>query len=187
MKKCPSPPLIRPPSRSKQTKKSFVPAAMSYGGLESAASGTACQSAMTLTGRNPNEAAAVSRPWFRDGFRVFWHTGDRPTLLRRFYPQSQRGKTKGHSRPPRWLASCTPRVSHRPTASAPPLRKLTTQEALEQAGKMQIVPSYSASSPPFFEYRHNARLGCTTISGDHLVEEEESPLPQMRKVAPALD
>jgi hypothetical protein len=64
---------------------------------------------------------------------------------------------------------------------------LTTQEALEQAGKMQIVPSYSASSPPFFEYRHNARLGCTTISGDHLVEEEESPLPQMRKVAPALD
>jgi hypothetical protein len=35
----------------------------------------------------------------------------------------------------------------------------------------------------FFGYRHNARSECTTISGDHLAEDEESPLPQMRKVA----
>jgi hypothetical protein len=36
----------------------------------------------------------------------------------------------------------------------------------------------------FFGYRHNARLECTTISGDHLAKDEESPLPQMRKIAP---
>jgi len=35
----------------------------------------------------------------------------------------------------------------------------------------------------FLGYRHNARLECTTISGDHLAEGEESPLSQMRKVA----
>ena len=36
---------------------------------------------------------------------------------------------------------------------------------------------------PHFKYRHNAGLECTTTSGDHLVEDEESPLLQMRKVA----
>jgi hypothetical protein len=35
----------------------------------------------------------------------------------------------------------------------------------------------------FFGYWHNAGLECTTISGDHLAEDEESPLPQIRKVA----
>jgi hypothetical protein len=34
-----------------------------------------------------------------------------------------------------------------------------------------------------FKDRHNAGLECTTISGDHLVGDEESPLPQMRKGA----
>jgi hypothetical protein len=55
------------------------------------------------------------------------------------------------------------------------------REVQEQAGQMQIVPSGSASSPPFLRCGQNARPECTTISGDHLVEDEESPLPQMRK------
>ena len=38
-----------------------------------------------------------------------------------------------------------------------------------------------------FKFRHNARLECTAMSGDHLVEDGESPLPRIRKVAPALD
>jgi hypothetical protein len=38
-----------------------------------------------------------------------------------------------------------------------------------------------------FKFRHNARLEYTAMSGDHLVEDEESPLPRIRKVASALD